>query len=764
MSKRKNAIFGISTAFVYLLTLIIGKSYLRNDFGPVIVWWITLVLLGLVMLPLTTHMFRGFHDRGYVFSKVLGLCFSGFILWFLSSIKVLRFDTINGILCVAVILGINLLLYELFKKKQTTKQITSKEIRSMVLEELFILILFFICCYIKSYKPEASGTEKFMDYGFMTAIDRSKYMPPYDLWFSGGNINYYYFGQYLATFISKISFVGVKYGYNLMLVTIAVISFMQVYSICHNVMKVHLVHQKKHEQWLPVASGTLGAFLFSCGSNLYYLVFRYLVPITQELLGLEKSKYWFPDATRYIGYKPDVPDKTIHEFPAYSTILGDLHAHYINLIFVLCVIAILFAWLMWQENLKDQVKLQKLFTRKEILTEVINPYILMITFLIGLYHMTNYWDYPIYYVVSGAVILFSNLRRFQYKLKAWYITAIQGTVVLVGSFLLVLPFTINFEQISTAIYFTDRHSRIYQLLILWGLQLMVVVAFIIALIYEKKKTVEENKTNEKKHRWFPEFLNSLSSSDLFVLLMGLCAIGLVIMPEVIYVKDIYGETYQRANTMFKLTYQAFLLFAISMGYIIIRQIVLSKSYRQKRAAVLALILAVISLGYTGNAVNEWFDFKNKDVSKKTLDASAFLKDDFAEDEKAIEWLNQHVKGHAIVLEANGDSYSQYERVSVFTGLQTILGWGTHEALWRNYSEEQTIKENDIMTIYTSPSLNEIRKLVEFYDVDYIYVGNLEREKYGILSEDNIKSLGPIVYDNFDVMGEQNGTYIVKVDR
>ena len=65
------------------------------------------------------------------------------------------------------------------------------------------------------------------------------------------------------------------------------------------------------------------------------------------------SSYWFPDATRYIGYNPyREEDRTIHEFPCYSFVLGDLHAHVVNIIFVLLVIALLYVWLrgVQQEN------------------------------------------------------------------------------------------------------------------------------------------------------------------------------------------------------------------------------------------------------------------------------------------------------------------------------------------------------------------------------------------------------------------------------
>ena len=62
----------------------------------------------------------------------------------------------------------------------------------------------------------------------------------------------------------------------------------------------------------------------SIAGNMHYVVYAQIIPLIQKLKGEEVSSYWFPDATRYIGFNPDVPDKTIHEFPCYSFVLGDL--------------------------------------------------------------------------------------------------------------------------------------------------------------------------------------------------------------------------------------------------------------------------------------------------------------------------------------------------------------------------------------------------------------------------------------------------------
>ena len=83
----------------------------------------------------------------------------------------------------------------------------------------FSLFMFFT--YIRCFKPYAYGTEKFMDYGFMTTMMRSDYMPPQDFWFSGTKLNYYYVGQFMAAFLTRLSFVNVSHGYNLMLMMVA---------------------------------------------------------------------------------------------------------------------------------------------------------------------------------------------------------------------------------------------------------------------------------------------------------------------------------------------------------------------------------------------------------------------------------------------------------------------------------------------------------------------------------------------------------------
>ena len=180
-----------------------------------------------------------------------------------------------------------------------------------------------------------------MDYGFMTSMMRADYMPPQDTWYSGEAINYYYGGQYLAAFITKLSGVHVGAGYNLMRTMITAFSFMLPFSLVYQLIhRLKLRMKKRISVSVNWFGGVLAGLAVSFCGNMHY-VFYSLIP---TFFG-KKVDYYYPNSTRYIGHNPEVPgDETIHEFPSYSSVLGDLHAHMVNIIFVLLVVGLALSW------------------------------------------------------------------------------------------------------------------------------------------------------------------------------------------------------------------------------------------------------------------------------------------------------------------------------------------------------------------------------------------------------------------------------------
>lgn len=762
-----NTVKYIAFFVFYTVVFVMAVILLKQDFKAFFTWWLTLAALGIGFMPITTKIFSSFHDNGYLFSKALGLAVSGYLMWFLASIKLVKFTSASCMVIVLITFLINGVIF--YKEKDKKKLFPKFKLDKMIFLELLFLAFLLLWVYIRGFKPEAHGTEKFMDYGFMASMMRSEYMPPSDLWYAGGTINYYYVGQYMATFLTKLSNLKAEQGYNLMMMTLAAMAFAMSYTLVYQIVQQLLLRKRKKHLLAPHMAGLLSGTGVCFAGNLHFTLFYWIIPGLRKLLGIEGEfdKYWFPNSTRYIGYNPETNDKTIHEFPSYSFILGDLHAHVLNIIFVLTLLGVLFAYLTRQYT-RSKNDFQTFSSRSHLIKEVCNPFTILIGFFIGLFHTTNFWDFPIYYVVSGAVILFSNLVLYNFKRNAYLLTALQGVFILGVSEIAALPFTLNFDQISTQISLVSLRTPLYQLIILWGLPITLIIGLLIELIMTHRRNMAETvftgeASQKQKDNSLSKFMKTLDPCDLFVLTLGLCAIGLIMLPEIIYIIDIYSGDYKRANTMFKLTYQAFILFGICSGYIFIKFIRVRKFIWQIKFAIIALILFLSTFWYSFVSVKAWYGDILKTNNYKGLDAIAFMENSMSDDYEAVKWLNENVSGISVVLEANGDSYTDNERISMATGLPTVLGWYVHEWLWRGDTKDLESRIADIETIYTSGNVTVVAELIEKYKIEYIYVGKLEWDKFENIDGEFIKSLGDVVFIKEREVGKDYESFLVHIE-
>jgi len=790
MSNRKNTVEfelmpvvqSIFLMFGYLGVLVVGKMLLKEEFGVVLKWWITLALLGASCVPFTSLVFSGFHDGGYLFSKSIGLALSGWLLWALSSLHILKFTRTSCIVAVVIVVALNIAFWIVSKKKEPVKNWIGRVVapseytaaRKVLLAltfELFFLTLFVVGCYIKCFKPEAYGTEKFTDYGFMTSLMRTEYMPPEDSWASGTNLNYYYLGQYMSTFITKLSGVTVNVGYNLGLMMLMAFCFTLSYSLIYEVMRVTVKIRnekmasgtKKNGRKVGIgagfsavlchAAGALAGTAVTFAGNMHYTIYAKIIPVVQKIRNMEVASYWFPNSTRYIGHDPETNDKTIHEFPSYSFVLGDLHAHVTNTMFVLTVLGILFAWLLYRKKRMDAVRNSGTAEPYSRLLEVFHPAIILLGFFIGLFQTTNYWDFPIYFVVSGAVILFSNAIIHKFEKEALILTAFHAAVVVAMAVIVPFLFNIKFDSMAGGIALCTAHTPLYQLAVLWGLPVAVLTCYLVSTICKKKKEEPYKRKKGSKPLLF-QFIGRLSLPELFIITIGLCAAGLVLLPEIIYVVDIYGESHRRSNTMFKFTYQAFIMFGLMMGYVITKFLLLAKNVKQMVCGVLTALLLFSTVGYLGKSIDSWFGDITDESRFQGLDAADFIENENVYDAEAVDWIIENIKGRPVMLEAWGYSFSYGNRISTLTGLPTILGWHDHEWLWKDNYQWVAARAQDVETIYTSTDAALVKELLEAYDVSYIYLGDEEHKRFEV-NDALLQTLGEIVFRN-------DGAYIIKI--
>ncbi len=290
----------------------------------------------------------------------------------------------------------------------------------------------------------------------------------------------------------------------------------------------------------------------------------------------------------------------------------------------------------------------------------------------------------------------------------------------------------NTRKIGPFIFEPDHclRSPWWQLLILYGFFYFFVLVFI---VFSKNK-------------------KTLNTSDKFIALLILTSTILIIIPEFFYMKDIYPDHY-RANTMFKLVFQAFIMLSISTGYIFTKTV--SGKYFKSLSlkliplyimySILAVTLVTLVFTYPYFAISSYY---NRLITYVGLDGVKYLKNKTPGDYEAIKWLNENVTNQPVVLEAQGDSYTDYERISANTGLPTVLGWYVHEWLWRGQDTPKP-RADDVKQLYESMDLIVTRNLLIRYNVSYVIIGKLEKEKYPTLDEQKFEMLGEKVFESGD---------------
>ncbi len=715
-----------------------------SDFVYIFIFWLVLFSIGLVFLPLTVTIFNKFFDRGYIFSKILGLTIISYLIWILSSFKIFPFATWEIILVFLAFIIFNTYL----ASKTGLKQIITLPIKLFVVEEAIFLFCLTFWSYIRGFNPQIHGLEKFMDYGFVNSIIRSTYFPPKDLWLTPFTINYYYFGHLVTVVLTKLSGINPDITYNLMIATLFAFAFSASFSIGTNLF--HKLNPNSNK--LIFLAGFLSAYLVSLGGNLHtiYIFFQTYtppdkpVPFWQLPLQLNLTGYWYPNATRFIPF-------TIHEFPIYSFVVSDLHGHVLDIPFVLVFIAFIIKFFF-----------EPKFTKLDLLLS---------SLLVAVFLMTNVLDGPIYLMIIGLVFYSKKVYQQAIDKDISFIKSMtlnhnsvilnvikQVGIITVLSIVLSFPFWVNFKPFGAGIgvicaptfltkighigplLFEPDHcqrSPLWMLLILWGLPLFLTLVYLYYLIYKKPK----------------------QNSKLHILVTTLLISGfiLVAIPEIFYVKDIY-PAYYRANTVFKFGYQAFIIFGLIGGYILTRIFASAKSIPIVIKVVTCFLLFLAAI-YPYFAINSYYGSL---ASYKGLNGFNYFSTLYPQDYKAILWLRQNISGQPVILEAQGDSYTDYARVSSNTGLPTILGWPVHEWLWRGrYSDNSVVtgnfdptihdvpapRVNEVTTLYQTSDIQLTKELLKKYQVRYVFIGALERQKYLNLNEVKFTKLGKIVFSD-----------------
>lgn len=627
-------------------------------------------------------------DGGWAWGRIVWWLVTGLIIWNLGYLGIAA-QSQRGVEIVCLVSALGALAVG-YLRRRTIRRKLREGWRWWLLEEGLFLGGFAALVWIRAYKPDILDLEKFMDFGFMQAYLRTAGLPAADMWYAGSTINYYSFGHFMGAMMARVWHIDLVYAYNLLLGLILGLGLVQTLAVA--VMMLEPVVKSGRAKLI---GGLTAAALVNIGGNSH--------TIWYWLSNGSFDKYWYADATRFIH-------NTIHEFPSYSFVVSDLHGHVWGLPIVLLYMGVVWGW-----------------TRAERVKETV-AWAGVMGGLIGVMAMTNTWDAMVYGMltaIAGTWRLMAARERFGEELVKMGVAAMTAALAAVATAFFWLK---GFESIAEGVRLVTQRSPIHELAILWMGHVVLTAGAVALGIFARRK-----------------------KETILVFCLAVAAVALLILPEVIYFKDIYPN-HPRANTMFKLTYQAFIMMGILGGWAA-GAVDILKARRVKVLAGLAIAITTAALlPFPYFAYNNYYgNFDNF----SGLDGSNWLYKQYPDDYELIRFMKQSVKQPGAIVEAVGESYTTFGRVSVFTGMPTILGWRVHEWLWRGSFDGPAKRTEEVRTIYERPQSAEATNILRNYGVGYIVLGDKEREAYTV-NEKGVEKLGEVIF-------RQGNSRLVKIN-
>lgn len=765
--------------------------------------WALVEALGLICMPLTFTVFHNLPDRGWAFSKAIGMAVLAFAVWLpLMCFQILPYSQLFILGVLLIILALNVVGF-LRVQHDIVKQLRVN-ISYILATEVVFLGMVFLLGWIRSYGPDIRSFEMFMDEGFIAAIMRSPHMPPNDMWYSGFSINYYYYAHFTAATLGKLLAQPPAIVFNTGICIFFGLTAVNLFGVTCNIVawaRYRRNRVRNHESADESSSTVYPALLPTAPYGL-------LTMLMGLVLGnLAATQQWFQlhgDLSQYDWFAPSrVIDKTINEFPAFSFLLSCFHAHVLTLAFTIVGIALAFNLFLERDG-----KGLHAFGRGWRLPLTLGITALMIG---GLFVM-NGWDYPTYMGLTLVCLAFQQWLAYQSTFRSELVLDIfiAGATLVALSFILYAPFYLTFISPSQGIGFVGPNGRtpLNDELLIYGLFAFMFITLLAVTVLKRPAAEDDDANAAQLTRRGPSasllsiwgiglvgllaliflhnsatfvaagvicglgvvlLLNRLHDRSLaFTLLLGSLAFALIAGCEVLFLKDVFADSYPRMNTVFKFYFQCWALLSITSGvglYFILEGFrpdalaTLAQRRMQRGLEILwsLCLLAFLLAGAVYPIAGSYARTDHFAQRTNSLDGLAYMQSYNPGDYGAITWLNTHVSGDPVIIEAIGPDYSDYARISAFTGLPTPMGWVGHEYQWRvnwfnkdNNAADFNRRSSDVDAIYTSTDPQIVLSLMGQYHAQYLIIGALEQAKY---PKANLRRFGAFMQVVYSAYGD-----------
>ena len=747
-----------------------------------LVWWLAAQVIGLAATPISFQAFPFLPDRGYSFSKILGPVLVGYLLWLGATAHIIPNARWSILLVIGLLAAVSLALA--YGQRRAIGDFLRQRWPVVLAVELLFVTSFAAVMYLRSFNAVIEVTfENQMDFAFINGILRSEYFPPHDPWLSGHSLSYYYFSHLVVALVTKLTGIPSAVTFNLALGHFAAMAAVGVFGL------VYALLASRAQTRAAIALGVLGTLLLLALGNLIG-VFEMLAAHgvgsksfydAVDIFGLngprESSEwyptepYWFFRASNFVYGGPD------RQFPFYAVLAGLLHMEFLSVVFILLALA--FVVNLW----KSPPPLDGTFLRRY-------PAVTLFSALgIGMLGFANPWALPTLLGLLALVILLRNVTPDALLGRALLQRFVVLALIAGLAYVLYLPFYASYSGPMPEMRLVEvaRNPRpeamateLHHFLYMWLPLLSIPVAFAAATLLRRRlrpataalaglpialplaawtalvlRNGPSGFADELSARGTTLITLAIVAALVYLLTLALItraveeggrtqdsdtvmtlaiaatAVLLMLGAELFFIRTPVEDI--RFNTVLKLGYQSWVLLAVA-GAVGLHRVVSRWRWAMSpalavRLGALSIIGVIIGAALVYPVASVFWRIGSSEAPRR-LDGLQLLQYFHPAEYEAINWIQDNVDGHPVLLEAVGGSYSHFGMVSASTGLPTLLGWPGHELEWRGSSEPQAGRQEAVERAFTTTDPAEARSILEQFNVKYVYVGPLERATYG----------------------------------
>ncbi len=448
-------------------TDIVDPGGLSNRF-PIAAWYLWVQVVALAALPLSLLAFRPLPDRGYLLAKPLGILVTAYGAWALASLQWMPFSR-GSVMFVALLLA-GASAVAAYARHAELLEWLRQNVRLVVIGEVLFVVSFGVFLLLRAANPDLwhpyNGGEKPMEMAYLNAAVRSTFFPPYDPWFAGGYINYYYFGQMIVASIVRATGITTEVAFNLAVPLFFALTTSAVFSLVYSLAAgTRRGLGMAGGQAGAVAAGLVGAVFVAVLGNLDGVVQLAQGSFRALFSGLPFGEFDFWRSSRLIP-PGDPPGHEITEFPFFTFLFGDLHAHMMAIPFALLSVGLSLSLAL---RIRDGAGVVPRAA-----------HLLALALVVGSLRAINTWDYPTQLAIAGAAVMLGEYARSpRLTLSLAARVAVQSALLYWATTLLFAPFIDGYLSFSDGVFPSRWQTPLYSYVGVHGLFVFVAASFLV---------------------------------------------------------------------------------------------------------------------------------------------------------------------------------------------------------------------------------------------------------------------------------------------